>query len=186
MTRIMSEEAFRTVIHPTVRAQWRSVFVFVLSMLLWGYLFSYSLAGGGQAETGSSFLMDTLSRFSLFALLCGLIFLGKAAYTIYNSSFILTETGVEARSGNLGLTLYAPSVRYEDIRLVEPVQGLIERILNVGDVEIASAMTGGAEIIMHGVANPSAVAEFIESQIDRQRVVFQEGGSEEDNDEDVG
>lgn len=49
----------------------------------------------------------------------------------------------------------------EDIRGASLRQGILQRILGVGDVAIASAATAGVEIVFKGIASPQSVIDQI-------------------------
>lgn len=94
--------------------------------------------------------------------------LGKALVGMYDSRFIVDYRGVEAQVGLVSLLLRQPRLRFEDIRGVEPEQTIWQRMLNIGDVAIGSAMTEGVEILMRGVADPRAIQLFISSEMEKR------------------
>lgn len=91
-------------------------------------------------------------------------FLGKILINIYNSKYIIDETGLEAQVGLVSLNLRQPRIRWEDIRGVEPRQTIWERMLGIGTIAIGSAMTSEPEIVMEGVANPRAIQLLINAE----------------------
>lgn len=103
--------------------------------------------------------------------------LGRILIYMYDSKYIVDERGVEAQIGLVSLSLRQPRLRYEDIRGVEPVQTLWERILGIGGVLIGSAMTQDVEIVMEGVDNPRAIQLLIGGERDRMLKQGQQGES---------
>ena len=111
----------------------------------------------------------------LLVLIPGLV-LGKILIYIYDSKYIIDERGVEAQIGLVSLSLRQPRLRYEDIRGVEPVQTLWERILGIGGVLVGSAMTQDVEIVMEGVDNPRAIQLLIGGERDKRMRTMQAQG----------
>ncbi len=111
-----------------------------------------------------------------FVLVPGFI-LGKILITVYNSRYIIDETGVEAQVGLVSFYLRQPRLRYEDIRGVEPEQSLLERILHIGRVLIGSAMMAEVEIVMEGVPDPRAIQLLINKERDRHLQLARGGGA---------
>ena len=48
-----------------------------------------------------------------------------------------------------------------DIRTINVSQGLFQRIIGIGDLQIASAGTGGYEIDAYGLPNPRGIKDLI-------------------------
>ena len=94
--------------------------------------------------------------------------LARVLLYIYNARYIITERGTEAQIGLVALRLRQMHLKYEDIRGVRAVQSILDRILNIGDVEIGSAMTETVEITMVGVDNPRAVQILICNERDKR------------------
>lgn len=97
------------------------------------------------------------------------IVLGMAMYRIYNVRYSLDSKGVVSVSGRLALHQTITRIRYEDIRSVETEQSIIERILNIGCLELGTAATGGLEMILYGIASPSDVRFLIENERDQRQ-----------------
>ena len=104
--------------------------------------------------------------------------LARVLLYIYNCRYIIDERGVEAQIGLVALRLRQIRLKYEDIRGVETQQSIVERILNIGTVEVGSAMTDVIEITMKGIANPRAVQILIGNERDKRlkRIVGNIGG----------
>ena len=69
-------------------------------------------------------------------------------------------------------------MRFDDIRSAETDQTILERLLNVGDVEVGTAATSEIEIVFAGVAAPQEVQDMIQRERDRAlEMGFQPMGS---------
>ena len=88
---------------------------------------------------------------------------------IYNVRFTVDSRGIKARVGILSWNQRITRVRYEDIRSVETEQTLLERALDIGNVEVATAATGLTEIVFEGVAAPKELQEMIQIERDRRQ-----------------
>ncbi len=96
--------------------------------------------------------------------------------TMYNSKYIIDERGVEAQIGIVSSQLRQPRLRWEDIRGVEPIQTITERLMNIGTVVVGSAMNDSVEIVMTGVENPKAIQILINTERDRFMRDLKNGG----------
>ena len=93
-----------------------------------------------------------------------------AAVRIYNVRYVIDARGIEARVGILSLKQHITRVRYEDVRSVETDQTLLDRILNIGNLEVSTAATGMVEIVLQGIANPKEVQDMLQREREtRQR-----------------
>lgn len=91
-------------------------------------------------------------------------------FRIYNVRFVVDGDGIEARVGILSLHQRITRLRYEDIRSIEIEHSLLERILDIGDVEVSTASTGDVEIVLQGVAAPEEVQDMLQRErMSRQR-----------------
>jgi uncharacterized membrane protein YdbT with pleckstrin-like domain len=141
--------------------------VFLSRLLPWtvlqGYLFTIN---------GVDFFLK-LPVLLLFPI--GLIL--TAIYRIYNVQYLLSKTGVEYFGGLLWVNKTMFKVRYEDIVGIETKQTLLERMLNVGDILIGTAATGGVEIQLEGISSPFTVQQVIQDERSRR---LERGGVETD------
>lgn len=89
---------------------------------------------------------------------------------IYNVRYVIDSRGIESKTGILSMHQRITRVRYEDIRSIELEQTLLERMMDIGDVEISTAATGAVEIIFQGIAAPQEVQDMLQRERDsRQR-----------------
>lgn len=96
-------------------------------------------------------------------------FLSLLLVKIYDCRYLISSRGIEAREGILSLNQTVTRVRYEDIRGVETVQSIWDRVLDVGKLEISTSATGGVEIAMHGVASPKEIQDVLIGERDRRQ-----------------
>lgn len=107
-------------------------------------------------------------KLPLFWLLPAFIY-STLLFRMYDVCYTMTQTGVEARSGIISLRTVLTRVRYEDILSIEVVQGLLDRLFDVGIIEISTAATGGVEILMDGVPHPRDIQNTLLAERDRRQ-----------------
>lgn len=90
-------------------------------------------------------------------------------FRMYNVRFTVDHRGVEAILGVLSLNQRIIRIRYEDIRSIETEQTLIERALDVGDVEIGTAATAEIELALCGVGAPREIQEMLQAERDKRQ-----------------
>lgn len=88
---------------------------------------------------------------------------------IYDVRFVIDNRGIESRVGILSLQRGLIRLRYEDIRSIRLEQTLLERLLDIGDVEISTAATGGVEIVFQGIAAPEEVQDMLQRERDSRQ-----------------
>lgn len=88
-----------------------------------------------------------------------LVIVGVGLWNIYNTHYRVTEQRVIRRLGILSRRV--STIELKDVRNVQTVQTVLDRLLDVGDVLISSAGQSDVEIEFSGVRNPSAVAGMI-------------------------
>jgi uncharacterized membrane protein YdbT with pleckstrin-like domain len=90
----------------------------------------------------------------------GFISLATWWLRVINIRLIVTNERVTLRMGVLSKNIR--EVFLSDIRSVQINQSFLQRILNVGHVEISSAASSDAEIRIDGIPNPNQVKELID------------------------
>lgn len=88
-----------------------------------------------------------------------LTFMWQRAEALYR----VTGFGVEARLGIIAHQTVG--LRFQDIRSMSIKQSLIERFLNVGLLEFASAGTDGVPVRFNKVANPAKVLQIVKERM---------------------
>ncbi|MCB0310706.1 MAG: PH domain-containing protein [Bdellovibrionales bacterium] len=91
-----------------------------------------------------------------------------AVFQIYNVRYVIDSRSIEVRTGVLSLKQIITRVRYVDIRSIESDQTLVQRALDIGDLQIGTAATAGVEIVMRGIDAPNEVREVIQRERDRR------------------
>jgi uncharacterized membrane protein YdbT with pleckstrin-like domain len=160
----------QVIVAKTWRSEIKRMVIFVVlsvvSIFL-THLFPESVIEGKLLTLGSRTLMFALPLFWLLPV-CGA---GNIIFRIYNVRYVIDSRGIEAKVGILAMNQRITRVRFEDIRSVETEQTMLERILNIGDVEIGTAATGDIEIIFQGIAAPTEVQDMIQSERDRRHTL---------------
>ena len=59
-------------------------------------------------------------------------------------------------------------IRYEDIRSVETMQTILERILNIGSVEVGTSATDAIEIVFECVDAPQEIQALVQKEKGRR------------------
>lgn len=86
---------------------------------------------------------------------------------VYNVKYVIDSRGLEAKVGILSLNQRITRILYNDIRSAETDQTLLQRVLNIGDVEVGTAATAEIEIVFSGISAPQEVQNIIQRERDR-------------------
>jgi len=156
----------RTIVIPKV---WRSEVprLIVLALLavasvVLSQLFPWSVLTAPIGSIGGYQVSLSLPLFWLLPLM-GFF---EVAFRIYNVRYLIDARGIEARIGILSLNQSITRIRFEDIRSIETHQTLLERILNVGLIEMGTAASAGVELVFRGVARPKEVQDMLQRERD--------------------
>lgn len=118
-------------------------------------------------------VLFVLFCFPLIALygVTALIFIGLGLMPLIYSildrntrTYILTNKRVYTKAGIISQHTHEVSIR--DVRNLNVRQGVVERLLGLGTIEIGSAGTAGIEITFRGVKNPTSIRDKIRNQKD--------------------
>ena len=85
-----------------------------------------------------------------------------AALKRHSMKVFVDEQQVEISEGILSVV--RNSIYCADVRTTVTRQNLLQRIVNIGTVEVGSAGTGRVEIVARGVPNPRQLEHVIEEQ----------------------
>lgn len=158
----------------TIPKVWRSeihgvvIFLFLVGAALFlSWKIPQSVLKGELFPYGDSVVY---LRLPLFWLLPAFV-LGGLLIRMYDVRYTMNSGGLESRTGIVSVRQVVSKIRYEDIRGVEVVQSVLDRVLGVGILEISTAATGGIEIILEGVAHPREVQDTILAERDRRQKV---------------
>ena len=100
----------------------------------------------------------TAGALSFYYLLYVMLYLVSHSYRIRKES-IESNYGIVFRNKK--------TVRIEDIKSTDIAQGILERMLGVGRIEIAAAATSGIDLVMHRVSNPVGYIREIEWRLSK-------------------
>lgn len=161
------ERNIRYHLYPTWRSQFGNLILFFLTSLV--TIIGSNWSRDTTVIHGELFTIGGTTFYLYLPLLIFLpgFVLGKILVRAYDSEYIIDGRGIEAKVGLVSLMLRQPRMRFEDVRGVEPSQTIWERLLNIGHLEIGSAMKDDVEITMQGISNPRAVQLFISGEIER-------------------
>jgi len=162
----------KLVIPKVWRSELKKIALFIIFSLLSAVLsvkFPISVIEGEIFPIGDKDLYFSLPILWFFMPFLVLLY---AIYSIYNVKYAIDNNGVEARVGVLSLNLKASKIRYEDIRNVNIRQTILERFLDIGDVEISTAATGSIELILSGVAAPDEIQDMLQRERESRQKNF--------------
>lgn len=89
---------------------------------------------------------------AVVAAIIALLLLAPGIYRHYAWGYLIADRSIECHHGILSREVSA--IRLRDLRNVNVRQSLLQRILNVGDVEFSSAGGSGIEVAFRGVVDP--------------------------------
>ncbi len=145
----------------TWRSELYGLLVFAVLIVKGITLSSYfpgSVMSGPLISLGSYEIWLSLPLFWLLPA----FWLGMLIVRIYNVRYSADERGLEAITGILSFSQKITRVRYEDVRSLELDQTLLERILDVGELEVGTAGTAGVEMAFEGVGAPFSIKKLIQ------------------------
>ena len=161
----MKENAL--VIYKTWKSEYKLVICMIVGMFLSIFLskeFPKSVIQGDLFSIGEEIVNLSLPIFWLIPLGFFLV----AVIKIYNVRYALNAKGLEMTVGILSMKKRTVKIRYEDIRSIETQQTIIERMLNIGTVEIGTSSTGSIEIVFEGVDSPQELLTLVQKEKGRR------------------
>lgn len=165
-------------IYKTWRSEIKRLCVFGVLCLL-SVILSRKIPGsvieGELFSMGSHTLYLSLPLFFLLPMFSLIHILLK----IYDVQYIFDRRGIRATVGRLSINQRIHTARFEDIRSIEPDQTILERFLDIGNVEIGTSATAKIEIILEGVEAPHEIVQMIQGERDRRARESQENNTEE-------
>lgn len=102
----------------------------------------------------------------------------RGIYRIYNVRYSIGLRGIEARHGVLNLSQRVVRIRFEDIRAVEVKQSILDRLLDIGKVELSTAASSDTEVIMSGIAAPYNFRQVVQLERDKRQKILRRERSE--------
>jgi membrane protein YdbS with pleckstrin-like domain/uncharacterized protein YraI len=104
-----------------------------------------------------------------------MMFLSVAIFKVHDVKYAIDEDGLEAHVGILNIRKRTVRVRFEDIRSVQTHQAIMDRLLDIGNIEIRTAATSDLEIVLGGVSAPLEIHSMIESEKERRQQLNSRG-----------
>ena len=158
-------ERRQVIIHKTWRSEIQRFLLFLVLSVV-GVVLSQKFPG--SVVTGKLFSVGgasvTLSLPLFWLIPTGVLM--SALAKIYDVLYIIDGGGIESRVGIISLHQVITRIRFEDIKSIESEQTLVERILNIGTVEMGTAATEGMEMIFQGVAAPREIQRMVQAERD--------------------
>ncbi len=136
----------------------------IAGLALWFYpvgTISLFLSSEGLGALMTYPLLITGLRFAGF--LITTYYVGKIILTVLSSRYTFGPGGVQASNGIIKRT--NSSIQYQHIQSVDIRQGYIERMLDIGNIYMATAGTSEAEVAILRVSNPLSIQQLVEARI---------------------
>jgi len=151
------------------RSIWPLFFYFTFSLVTVVVSF---LVASASTFGGSSFLF-TWSVFGIF--LTGVVAMIALALRIYiklnNSKFEIRSKCVRHMAGRYSLQQEVIEINYRDIGWVRVSQSILERLMDIGTIEIGAAHSHLPEISIDGRANPHKYANMIHRRLAKHKKI---------------
>lgn len=109
--------------------------------------------------SGMNFLWEIIIGIITIPLIVGIVMLIYVWVQINFTTYTITTLRVIARQG--WLSKRQDEIWIKDMRGVNLVQGVWQRMIGIGTISIGTAATAGTEMSMIGIANPQAVVDCI-------------------------
>ena len=109
----------------------------------------------------TSLFVRTGTVLILLIIVCAAIQIFTLWLKTKTTRLIVTDVSTTYRTGILSKTIV--EVMHKDVRAIIVKQGLMQRLLRTGDVQIASAGISDFEITAKGFSNPASIKEIIGS-----------------------
>jgi uncharacterized membrane protein YdbT with pleckstrin-like domain len=138
--------------------------LFAAGVLMAASLFVWNYAMQGLNPT-------TITILTIILLVLSLLLLLVVVWRCYNRRLCFCDLYVSLYSGILSPSLRTSRLLYHHVRGVEIEQGIIQRILNLGDIHVGSDNSRmKSEIVLVGVKNPELVKDNL---LDRVRTAIE-------------
>jgi membrane protein YdbS with pleckstrin-like domain len=134
--------------------------LFVFAYELWSLILSII----GVDVSSSVVNMGLLVKISQ-ALAAAILFFNLLSmlYSYYSIVLIVDNEGVSLRKGIIAREFI--SIRFSEIKTIGVKQGILARLLNVGNLEFASSGSDGVDIIFTNIVNPGATKNHINNRV---------------------
>ncbi len=151
----------RITLHPNVLSHVGLLSSFVLSFFIYIYSsINYPWTVQNVAVFGSEIPLPLMGIFPILILVVLVV-------KHFNYRYVISEDHVRTLSGIISLRMLDKRLDMQHIRGVEIERSIFDRLFNLGDLEIGSAMHGQDDLIMYGIYNPERFRKMIEHQISK-------------------
>lgn len=131
---------------PTWRYQWSAIVAILIMLVI---IAAATVYGPGHIGPRTTHLvLAAASAVIVYYVLLAL-------YRRLSWRYLIDEHNIESYHGVLARRVH--SIRVEDLRNINVNQTVVQRLLDVGDVEFSSAAGGDIEVVFFGVTDPMAV-----------------------------
>ncbi len=132
-----------------------------ISVLHPGFMNSFWTILTGTGITLTGITVAPSGAFAVPVILVGLITLLSVWIELHFTTYRITTLRIIIRRG--WISKKQDEIWIKDMRSVNLLQGVWQRIVGIGDVHIGTAATAGTEIIISGISNPQQVVDEINS-----------------------
>lgn len=159
------------IVRPNIRGNWPEI-ILAVSMILVVY-FLKDLLVQGYADMVTTATTEQIMAFSAFmnktgfwvTILTCLTLYARILFVQHNEKLFLGKTYVEMHRGIIARK--RTRISLEHIRTVDTNQGVIDRLLNIGSIEVATAGTADSELVVNRILDPIEVRNAIKQQQQR-------------------
>lgn len=161
------------VLHRSFRSSIGLLILFLLLVAGVVALALETLGNGSNSQAGWGFLL----RLSALLPLCVML---EILRRYLNDLYVIGRDKITHYQGRVSLKLATPSIRNIDLRAITVSQGILGRMLDFGEVALATAAQEGPEIILRGVRSPHELAKLIDELRQKsQRATFESATNEQ-------
>ena len=86
-------------------------------------------------------------------------------HRMYNNRYTISTDYVESRTGILSFKSADTRINFDDVRGIEVDRTIYQRIFNLGDILVGSAMGNEVEVRIEGVSQPDRLHQLIEQRM---------------------
>ena len=134
--------------------------LFVFAYELWSLVLSVIGIDVSSGVVNMGLLVQISQALTAAILLFNLL---SMLYSYYSIVLIVDNEGVSLRKGIIAREFI--SIRFSEIKTIGVKQGILARLLNVGNLEFASSGSDGVDIIFTNIVNPGATKNHINSRV---------------------
>ena len=136
------------------------LFLLIFSYETWSLVLSIIGVDVSSSVVNMGILVQISQALATAILLFNLL---SMLYSYYSIVLIVDNEGVSLRKGIIAREFI--SIRFSEIKTIGVKQGILARLLNVGNLEFASSGSDGVDIIFTNIVNPGATKNHINSRV---------------------